>query len=48
MSCFINTFFFDVWLLSSGKAPRRVIAGYGEERQRRMTARDAVKKEQYL
>ncbi|XVN12979.1 type II toxin-antitoxin system RelE/ParE family toxin [Pseudomonas corrugata] len=26
VSCFANTFFFDEWLLSSGKAPRRVIA----------------------
>jgi hypothetical protein len=40
--------FFDEWLLSSDKAPRRVIARYGEKRQRSMTAMDAVKKEQYL
>lgn len=40
--------FFDEWLLSSGKAPRRVIARYGEERQRSMTATDTVKKEQHL
>jgi len=41
-------FFFDEWLLSSGKAPRRVIARYDEERQRSMTATDTVKKEQHL
>jgi hypothetical protein len=40
-------FLFDEWLLSSGKAPRRVIARYGEERQRSMATTDAVKKEQY-
>jgi len=38
---------FDEWLLSSGKALRRVIASYGEERQRSMPATDAVKTEQY-
>ncbi|MBD0682970.1 hypothetical protein CGA22_00400 [Pseudomonas sp. PSB18] len=48
VSCFTNTFLFDECLLSSGKAPRRVIARYGEERQRSMTTTDAVKKEQYL
>ncbi|CAI8993902.1 hypothetical protein EMIT0P43_90050 [Pseudomonas jessenii] len=45
--CLTNTFLFGEWLLSSGKAPRRVIARYGEERQRSMTATDAVKEEQY-
>jgi|GEM_PF-5663045 len=39
---------FDEWLFSSGKAPRRVIARYGEERQRSMAETDAVKKESYL
>jgi hypothetical protein len=41
-------FFFGEWLLLPGKAPRQVIAGYGEERQRSMATTDAAKKEQYL
>ena len=48
VSCLANTFLCDEGLLLSGKAPRRVIARYGEERQRSMTATDTVTKEQYL
>ncbi|TFB43165.1 hypothetical protein E3W21_06160 [Pseudomonas sp. F01002] len=39
---------FDEWLMLSDKAPRRVIARYGEERQRRLATLDAVKSEQRL
>ncbi|AFY22096.1 hypothetical protein PputUW4_04906 [Pseudomonas sp. UW4] len=37
---------FGEWILLPDKAPRRVIARYGEERQRSMAAKDTVKIEQ--
>ncbi|PTC20552.1 hypothetical protein C0J26_06155 [Pseudomonas baetica] len=37
---------FGEWLMPSSKAPRRVIASYGEERQRSMRASDAAISEQ--
>jgi hypothetical protein len=37
---------FDEWIALPGKAPRRVIARYGEERQRSMATLDAVNIEQ--
>jgi hypothetical protein len=43
-----NTFLFGEWLLLPDKAPRRVIARYGKERQRSMATTDAAKKETYL